>query len=185
MTGVDQNGVKAAVHQIRSRLSPFLLKRLHGLPGDLMAGGPAHDGAAVGDGITLGENADKLHGDLGPVEVHPLHQLHELVPVVGLVHVPCGVLAVIGHVLAHLETGHGDHAHTGSGPGLKEGDGILGGIQLPVAEGVHGGGCGDDAVFQQHAPDADRLKYLWNFVHIYIPPYRLGSMRIFSMPLRS
>ena len=130
-----------------------------------MTGCPAHDGAAVGYGVALGENADELHGNLSAVEVYALHQLHELVPVVGLIHIPCGVLPIISDILADLETGNRNHAHTGSSPRFKEGNGILGGVQFSVGQGVHGGGSGNNAVFQQHVADANGGQCLWNFIH--------------------
>ena len=187
VAGMDQNGVKAAVHQIGGSLSPLLLEGFHGLPGDLMAGGPAHDGAAVGDGIALGENADELHGDFRPVEMDPLHQLHELVAVVGLIHVPGGVLAVVGDVLASFQAGHGDHAHSGPGPGFKKGHGVLRGIQLPIGQGMHGGGGGDNTVLKQDAADTGGRHTVGIFVHGICTSlhHRLGSIRIFSIPFRS
>ena len=54
---MNQNGIEAAVHQIGSSLCLFLLNASMASC-NLMTGGPAHDGAAVGYGVTFGENAD-------------------------------------------------------------------------------------------------------------------------------
>ena len=151
-----------------------------------MALTPAHDAAAVGNGVALGEDADELHGGLSSVEVDALHQLHQLVAVVGGVEIPGGHSAVVSHILAHLDAGHGDHADAGAGPFLKEGQGVLGGIEFPVGHGVHGGGGGDNAVFQNHIADPDGGQGNRIFCrHTRGPPYRLGSMSTLSWPLRS
>ncbi len=95
--------------------------------------------------ILVGE----LHGGHGTKMMHPGGELVEAPQSLGGIGVHMEVIAVGFHVGIDLNAGAGDHGRAALGAVAKVGDDRFLKAGLPVLEGVHAGGRGKNAVFEQ------------------------------------